>query len=214
MKAAAAAQKLVEARLKAKAWMMKYYRLNRTRIQHHRRQVGGSIARFQRVTAHVSHVGAKRCAIQCVALCACRGARSLAKWPWGVGGVEYTVSDLIHAVWEVSFEGIGAWKTFGTRQSMDATHRAVQSVVHEVPYCGQGGKRRRLKDGDSEALEVFPRPSEHIMVFARRAVSLLRYQENKKVSALAKAIHLASDDKTFGNFHAKGTVVYHPVRRS
>ena len=88
------------------------------------------------------------------------------------------------------------------------------SEVHEVPYCGQGGKRRRLKDSDSEALEVFPRPREHIMVFARRAVSLLRYQENKKVSALAKAIHLASDDKTFGNFHAKGTVVYHPVRRS
>ena len=40
-RAEAAAQKLVEARLKAEAWMMEYCRLNGTRIQHHSRQADG-----------------------------------------------------------------------------------------------------------------------------------------------------------------------------
>ena len=43
-------------------------------------------------------------------------------------------------------------------------------------------------------------------------MSLLCYLEKTKVPLSAKAIHLASDDlasddKTFGNFHVKGTVV-------
>jgi len=45
------------------------------------------------------------------------------------------------------------------------------------------------------------------MLFARRAASLLYYREIQKTAAAAKAIHISSDDKTFGDFHAKGTVL-------
>jgi hypothetical protein len=112
---------------------------------------------------------------------------------------------VIHALLDDASEGIGARKTLGARRSEDATRRASQAVVHAARCCGQGGKRRRLKDG--EAVQVFPRPSEHVMLFARRAASLLYYREIQKTAAAAKAIHISSDDKTFGDFHAKGTVL-------
>ena len=121
-----------------------------------------------------------------------------------VGGVEYTVLDIILALLEDAREGIGSRKTFCARRSAGVTHRAA--VVHALPSSiGRDGKRRCPKDGS--ALDVFCRPGDNLMLFARRANSLLAYLMVQEAAREAVAIHIASDDKTFGDFHAKGTVV-------
>jgi len=160
---------------------MKYYRLrNQTKTQPDRRQADGSVVRFKRINACV---GAKRRALQST-LVEAPGALRIRSG--GVGGVEYSVPEVIHALLDDASEGIGARKTLGARRSEDATRRASQAVVHAARCCGQGGKRHRLKDG--EAVQVFPRPSEHVMLFARRAASLLYYREIQKTAAAAEAI--------------------------
>ena len=58
-----------------------------------------------------------------------------------------------------------------------------------------------------EAVDVFSRPCEQVMLLGRRAATLLAFREVPKRAAASTAINFASDDKTFENYHAKGTVV-------
>ena len=120
-----------------------------------------------------------------------------------MGGLDYTVRDIIYALLEDAREGLGSRKTLGARRSAGETQRAA--VVHALRCIGRNGKRRCLQDG--EALDVFPRPNEKLRLFALRAKSLLSYRMVPEAAREAVAVHLASDDKSFGDYHAKGTLV-------
>ena len=117
----------------------------------------------------------------------------------GIGGLEYSLEELITSLREIQAEGLGSRTTLAQRRSADAHARAneVRVMVPDTRAC------RRGLDG---AIDPFPRPCEQVMRQFQLAASLATFKAVPEIAANATSITPSVDGKAFGVYHTLGCV--------
>ena len=114
-----------------------------------------------------------------------------------IGGLEYTMSELIAAHREIQEEGLGSRATLAERRTDDA-HRRAQEVRVLLPASN---KSRRDLQGP---INTFVRPCEQTMRAFHLAASLVAFSKVPEIAEKANSITPSADGKSFGVHHALG----------
>ena len=115
----------------------------------------------------------------------------------GIGGLEYTLPELIASLREIQAEGLGSRTTLAQRRSADAHARANEVMVPDTRGC------RRGLNGP---IDPFPRPCEQVMRQFQLAACLASFKTVPDIAANATSITSSSDGKAFGVHHTLGCV--------
>jgi len=117
----------------------------------------------------------------------------------GIGGLEYTLPELIASLREIQAEGLGSRTTLAQRRSADAHARAneVQVMVPDTRGCRRGLNR---------PIDPFPRPCEQVMRQFQLAACLATFKAVPDIAANATSITSSADGKAFGVHHTLGCV--------
>jgi len=118
----------------------------------------------------------------------------------GIGGLEYTLTELIHAYREHQSEGLGSRATLAKRRSMDAHARAkeVRVMVPDTAKC---------KKGLEGFVNPFSIPCEQVRRQFQMAVNLATFKQIPDTAAKATSINPSADGKAFGVHHTVGCAI-------